>query len=164
MKDKYIINVLNFTQSYEVSHEEKFEVGEPKDVKNLLNDLYSLGKLTREHFVMIGLDTQNFVTCVYTVHIGSLSASMVAIRESFFTAVQNNCASVIFAHNHPSQSVPVKPSREDIRVSNRLMVCGVLIGIDVLDSIIVSENNYYSMAENDDIQINQELIERIQTM
>ncbi|WP_416350412.1 JAB domain-containing protein [Mammaliicoccus lentus] len=163
MRENYIINFVKFTASYEVTEEEKFEVSEPKDVKTFLNDLTDIGFLHTEHFVMIGLDSQNVVTCVHTVHIGGLMASIVDIRASFFAAIHNNCASVIFAHNHPSQS-KAKPSLADIKTSKKLSLSGNILGIEVLDSIIVSGNDYYSMAENGDIEGSENIAEIIENL
>ncbi|WP_285228948.1 JAB domain-containing protein [Mesobacillus foraminis] len=47
---------------------------------------------------------------------------------------------------HPSQNV--KPSNEDISVTQRLVECGRILGIEVLDHIIVNAKaEYYSMKE-----------------
>uniref|UniRef100_UPI003F849B5E JAB domain-containing protein n=2 Tax=Staphylococcus shinii TaxID=2912228 RepID=UPI003F849B5E len=51
----------------------------------------------------------------------------------------------LFAHNHPSQDVT--PSVNDIMVGKRLKLIGELLSIDVLDSLVVSNNNYTSLEE-----------------
>ncbi|MDQ0161187.1 DNA repair protein RadC [Bacillus alveayuensis] len=48
-------------------------------------------------------------------------------------------------HNHPSGDP--SPSREDIEVTKRLVECGKLIGIDLLDHIIIGEQKYVSLKE-----------------
>lgn len=51
--------------------------------------------------------------------------------------------SVLLFHNHPSRNV--KPSREDIAVTDQLIQACALIGIPVTDHIIVGNaKEYYS--------------------
>jgi DNA repair protein RadC len=52
---------------------------------------------------------------------------------------------VIFIHNHPSGDPA--PSREDIKITERLVRAGDIVGIKVLDHIIIGENTYTSMME-----------------
>lgn len=66
-------------------------------------------------------------------------------REVFKTAFLQNAASIILAHNHPSQNVT--PSQEDIDVTKRLQEAGQLLGVEVLDHLVISETNYLSLKE-----------------
>ena len=102
-KEQYILKVLDLVQDYQVMEDERFQISQPSDVVKLLQK--EIGSFTREHFVMIGLNTKNEVTTLYTVHIGTLDMSIIHPRDSFQAAIINNCKSVIFAHNHPSQDV-----------------------------------------------------------
>lgn len=106
-----------------------------------------IGDEDREVFLVICLNVKNNVVAVHRAHIGSLNASIVHAREVFKSAILNNSASIIVAHNHPSGNV--EPSREDINVTKRLHEAGKILGIDLLDSLIVSDNmhNYYSLKE-----------------
>ena len=47
--------------------------------------------------------------------------------------------------NHPSGEL--QPGKEDIDVTKRLTQCGNLLGIEVLDHLIISKDNFYSFAE-----------------
>ena len=49
------------------------------------------------------------------------------------------------AHNHPSGD-PTE-SMEDIKITERLVEAGKIIGISVLDHIIVGDGNYISLKE-----------------
>lgn len=142
-KEQYILKVLDLVQDYQVMEDERFQISQPSDVVKLLQK--EIGSFTREHFVMIGLNTKNEVTTLYTVHIGTLDMSIIHPRDSFQVAILNNCKSVIFAHNHPSQDVT--PSVNDIMAGKRLKLIGELLSIDVLDSLVVSDNNYTSLEE-----------------
>lgn len=64
-------------------------------------------------------------------------------------AILNNSNSIIIAHNHPSGDT--EPSNEDIKVTDRLVECDKILGIEVLDHIIVGEG-YYSFKEKGKIR------------
>lgn len=89
---------------------------------------------------------ENNVVAVHRCHVGSLNSSIVHPREVFKSAILNNVASVILAHQHPSGDI--KPSMEDINVTKRLVEAGKLLGIEVLDHLIVnSDNSFTSLKE-----------------
>lgn len=104
-----------------------------------------LGDSPSEQFVSILLDTKNRVIGFHVVTVGVLDASLVHPRETFRAAVILNASSVIIAHNHPSGDLT--PSKEDWAVYRRMQDAGKVIGIDVLDSIVVSNTEGLSMEE-----------------
>ena len=53
----------------------------------------------------------------------------------------------IFIHNHPSGDP--QPSKQDLGFTDRIMACGDLMGIEVLDHLIIGENSYTSLKERD---------------
>lgn len=102
-------------------------------------------KAEKEHFCAFYMDTQNKIINREIVSIGTLNASLIHPRECFKTAIRQNCCAVIFAHNHPSGYL--EPSDDDIAVTKRLINAGKLIGIEVLDHVIVTNESYYSLKE-----------------
>ncbi len=94
-----------------------------------------LGPVDREHFVVILLDRKNAPIGINTVSIGSLTASVVHMRETFKAAILANAAAILCGHNHPSGDP--EPSREDRALTQRLVEAGKLLGIAVLDHIVL---------------------------
>lgn len=122
---------------------EDYTVSSPKDIAfYMINEMKNLKK---EYFKLIMLNTKNKIISIKDVSIGNLNSSIVHPREVFIEAIKNSSASVILCHNHPSGDP--SPSREDILVTNRLKECGVLLGIDVLDHIIIGNETYISLKE-----------------
>lgn len=70
-------------------------------------------------FLLCVLNTKNNVVAVHRCHIGSLNSSIVHPREVYKSAILNNAANVILAHQHPSGDI--KPSMEDINVTKTLV-------------------------------------------
>ncbi|UOE78410.1 JAB domain-containing protein (plasmid) [Parageobacillus thermoglucosidasius] len=101
-----------------------------------------IGNEDREVFLVMVLNTKNELVAIHRCHVGSLNASIAHPREIFKAAILNNGASIIVAHNHPSQNKT--PSREDLEVTKRLAEAGRLLGIELLDHLIVTETDYYS--------------------
>lgn len=118
-------------------------VRSPEDGYQLLKQF--LGKVDREYFVVVCLDTKNQPTAINICYIGSLNASLVHPRECFKPAILSNAASILVGHNHPSGQS--EPSREDVEVTKRLVDAGKILGIDVLDHIVLGDGEYVSLKE-----------------
>ncbi len=84
------------------------------------------------------LDTKLKVIGAHIVTTGVLDASLVHPREAFRAAIIANASAVIFCHNHPSEDTT--PSREDMSVLEQMELAGKQLGINVLDSIVISAN------------------------
>lgn len=120
----------------EVEGVENYIVRSPQDGAILASKF--IGDDDREVFFVMCLNTKNNVVAVHRCHVGGLNVSLVLPREVFKSAILNNSASIIVSHQHPSGDTT--PSREDIDVTKRLVECGKLLGIEVLDHIIVNHN------------------------
>ncbi len=103
------------------------------------------GKM-KEHFFVILLDTKHRYVCHELVSMGTIDSTIVHPREIFTLAVREQAAAVIVMHNHPSNDC--NPSTEDRAVTTRLIEAGKILGIDVLDHVIVSDDNSYSFRDN----------------
>lgn len=126
-----------------LTYDDRYIIRTPEDGANyVMNDMRFL---TQEHFVCLYLNTKNQVLHRQTIFIGSLNASIVHPREVFKEAFRRSAASIICFHNHPSGDPT--PSREDIEVTNRLVECGKMMGIEILDHLIIGDNKYVSMKE-----------------
>lgn len=119
------------------------KITSPQDVIPFVQRL--IGDEDREIFLVLCLNTKNQIKAVHRCHIGSINASIVSPREVFKAAILNNAMCIMVAHNHPSGNC--QHSREDVEVSKRLMECGKMLGIEVLDSLIVSPSNGISLRE-----------------
>ncbi|MCK1991710.1 JAB domain-containing protein [Peribacillus muralis] len=127
----------------QLNDQDRYVIRSPEDGANYCME--EMRFLSQEHFVCLYLNTKNQVLQKTTVFIGSLNASIVHPREVFKEAFRRSAASIICLHNHPSGDPT--PSREDIEVTKRLVECGRIIGIEVLDHIIIGEHKYVSLKE-----------------
>jgi DNA repair protein RadC len=101
--------------------------------------------LKKERFICAMLDSKNRLFKDIQVSDGTLTSSPVHPREVFRYAIKEAAASVLFVHNHPSGDP--SPSRDDLAITDRLVETGRIVGINVLDHVIISDNRYISLKE-----------------
>ncbi|QWG92824.1 JAB domain-containing protein [Bacillus mycoides] len=104
-----------------------------------------IGDEDREVFLVICLDTKNKINAIHRAHVGSINASVIHPREIFKCALLNNSFSLLCFHNHPSGDPTA--STEDIEVTKRLKKCGLILGVEVLDHIIIGKHRFVSLRE-----------------
>lgn len=140
MKLKKVVEIVRIKQVInELEWNDRFTVRSPEDAAQVATEF--IGEDDREVFFVMCLNTKNDVVAVHRAHVGALNSSLVVPREVFKAAILNNSAAVIFAHQHPSQNV--SPSREDIDVTKRLVECGRILGIEVLDHLVINASGKY---------------------
>jgi DNA repair protein RadC len=115
----------------------------PKAVATFLQE--KIGREKKEHFYFLALDSKNNLVKMNNVSIGILDSSLVHPREVFKEAIQASAAKVIVAHNHPSGDL--EPSEGDLIITQKLVEAGKILGIEVVDHIIVTSNNFLSFKE-----------------
>ena len=76
---------------------------------------------------------------------GGLSETVVDPKTIFGMALQHQATGVIMVHNHPSGSL--KPSQNDINLTKRIGDAGKIMGINILDHLIISDEGFYSFAD-----------------
>lgn len=103
----------------------------------------------REVIFVLNLDASGNVLNMNMATMGSISEAYISPSEIFKTAILSNAIGIILMHNHPSGD-PL-PSEADISMTKRMMECGNLMGIQVVDHIIVAgiSGDYYSMRKAD---------------
>ncbi len=115
---------------------------DPEAVATLVVPL--LGAADREHCVAVMLDTKHRVIEAITVSVGSIDHTFMSPREILRDALLANAAATVVAHNHPSGDP--EPSRDDERVTRRIVEAGRLVGVEVLDHLVVGGGSWVSLA------------------
>lgn len=108
-----------------------------------VGQLKDLRSKKQECFVVLTLDGANRLISNEIVFQGTLDRSIIHPREIFARAIEDRAASIIVAHNHPSGNA--SPSEEDIAATKRIQEAGELLGIKVLEHIIVTKNEQWSI-------------------
>lgn len=127
----------------------KIKIQSSKDVAKVFQDLLALEDSIdqeKEHYYVMHLDIRSQVKLVELVTIGILSSSLVHPRETFRRAVIAGSASIIIAHNHPSGEAD--PSDEDTKITKKIFEAGQVLGINMLDHIVFTNDSYFSFKNN----------------
>ncbi len=104
-----------------------------------------LGALEHEVFAALLLDSQNRLIRYVELFRGTLAQTSVYPREVVKTALTENAAAMIFAHNHPSGVA--EPSRADELLTQALRQALALVDVRVLDHLVVAGAEITSFAE-----------------
>ena len=118
-------------------------LGCPRDVFERVGR--RIASLEHEVFLAIALDTKHRVVGQHRVADGGVCSVEVLPRDVFTGVVREAAAAVIFVHNHPSGDP--SPSTADEELTRRLTAAGVLVGVQVLDHVIVTNDGYYAFSE-----------------
>ena len=133
-KNENEIKVVNVRLVKEPSLHSTKEVTSPEAVMEVVAG--ELKNYDREVFAILNLKTNGKPINLHICSIGTLDATMVNPREAFKAIILSNAASFICVHNHPSGNC--EPSQDDIAVTERMVKCGELMGIKMLDHIIIA--------------------------
>ena len=98
-----------------------------------------------EVFAVIFLNRANKINHYEVISEGGITGTVADPRIILKKALSHDAVNLILCHNHPSGSI--KPSRADEELTKKISDAASYLDIKVLDHIIVSEEGYYSFAD-----------------
>ena len=98
-----------------------------------------------EEFKVLFMDHGNQVLGLRNMGRGSVSSVVVDTRLILHVALSCNCSGIILGHNHPSGRL--RPSNADDSLTKQIGIGCEAIGIKLLDHLIISDECYYSYAD-----------------
>ncbi len=113
------------------------------DVFNLYRPV--IADLPHEEFWITLLNRANKVRHRFNISKGGITGTVIDVRLILKKALENNASSIVLCHNHPSGNI--QPSDADIQITKKLKEAGKIMEIPVLDHLIVTENGYFSFAD-----------------
>ena len=139
-KASQILSSIELSRRYLIKQNKK--ITSANDVYEELKEYHNK---KQEYFLALYLDGANHLIQTKIITIGILNQSLVHPREVFSYAIEKRCASIIVAHNHPSGIL--EASNEDINVTKRLKESGKILGIELLDHLIITNDGFVSLKE-----------------
>ena len=101
--------------------------------------------LPHEEFHVLLLNRTNLLIRKENVSKGGISGTVVDPKIVFKLALSYQASSIVLCHNHPSGNL--KPSTEDISLTKKIKEAGRFLEIPILDHVIISDNGYFSFAD-----------------
>lgn len=122
---------------------EKKIIRSSKDIFEFFHPV--LADLPHEEFWVVFLNRSNKIIDKLKISQGGLSGTVIDVRLIMKSAIEKLASSIILCHNHPSGNL--KPSKSDIDITKKLRDAGEIMEIKVLDHIIVTDESYFSFAD-----------------
>jgi len=122
---------------------EKAVITNSSEIANYLR--IALKDYRHEVFAVIFLNRANKINHFEIISHGGITGTVADPRIILKKALEEDAVSIILSHNHPSGSL--KPSRADEALTIKIKEAARLLDITVIDHIIVSEEGYYSFAD-----------------
>lgn len=142
----YLIPEYKLTCSLRVKQSELVKVQRSADAVNYLRCCYEPDTISvKEFFYVLFLNRANKVTGFYKAGEGGLTGTVADPRIILQTALMAGATSIVLSHNHPSGNTT--PSRQDEELTNKIKSAATYFDIKVLDHVIITEDEFYSFAD-----------------
>ena len=142
----YKSNLPQITLKLKKGEELNCKILKSSDAADLFRKIWDVDSLTiYESMICIFLNRQNNTLGWFKISQGGLSGTVCDNRLILSTALNCLASGIILCHNHPSGNL--KPSNADIGVYKRLNEACKLMDMQLLDSLILTEDSYMSMAD-----------------
>ncbi len=122
---------------------EKSVVNSSSDIARYLQT--KLKDYRHEVFAVLFLNRANKINHFEIVSEGGITGTVADPRVILRKALEQDAVNIILCHNHPSGSL--KPSRADEQLTTKIKEAARFLDITVMDHVIVSEDGYYSFAD-----------------
>ena len=149
MKKTYKSTISEYSLKYTKTDIQKTKIITSENACSVIKKFYFDDINIYESFFILLLNRANNTTGFAKISQGGTAGTVVDIKIIAKYAVESLSSAVIICHNHPSGNI--KPSEADINITKKIKDALLLLDISLTDHIILSENNYYSFADNGDL-------------
>lgn len=121
----------------------KTRVTRSEDIADFLRAM--LEHRQKEVFAVVFLNRNNTITHLEIISEGGLTGTVADPRVILKKALEHNATGIILCHNHPSGNR--RPSKADEAITQKIKQAASLLDMTVMDHIIVSNEGYFSFAD-----------------
>jgi DNA repair protein RadC len=136
---------IQISYSSKVPRSELRKITSSKDAYDIALNIWPASIEHRECFVILLLNRANKVLGYSVISTGGLSGTVADPKVIFQVALKANASSLLLMHNHPSGNL--QPSDADLKLTRKLKSAGDLLDLPVIDHLIVTDDRYYSFAD-----------------
>ena len=140
-----IASEIGITYHNSIPTSEMQKITQSSAAYDLLRSIWNDQIELYESFYVLYMNRANKVLGYRCISQGGISGTVVDPKAVFQAALLANASSLIMAHNHPSGNM--QPSEADNKLTKKLIAAGKVLDIDVLDHLIMDTNNFYSYAD-----------------
>jgi DNA repair protein RadC len=118
-----------------------------QDAEQLFRSFIDTARIDLKEFFWVMLLTHSHhVLGISEIAVGDTGEVAIPKKEIFQLCLAAHSSAVILCHNHPSGSL--NPSPADIALTKDLVSFGELVDVKILDHLILTSEDYYSLAEH----------------
>lgn len=137
---------ISVTFDKKVKKSELVKISNSRDIADLLREVFNKDTFDwTEEFIILCLNQNNRVVGFHKVSSGGITGTVADPRVILTTALNCCATSLILSHNHPSGNL--LPSRADEELTKKIKMAASYFDIRILDHVIVSDEGYYSFAD-----------------
>ena len=123
---------------------ERAVIKESNDIYNIFHPL--LCDSPQEEFWLLLLNQAAKVIDKVRISQGGIDQTTVDVRSVMREAILVRATQIAMVHNHPSGNL--KPSNEDINITNKIKKASDLLNIRLIDHVIVTDGSFYSFHDH----------------
>lgn len=146
MKKTYKSTISEYSLKYTKTDIQKTKITTSESASNVIRKFYFDDINIYESFFILLLNKANNTTGFAKISQGGTAGTVVDIKIIAKYAVDSLSSAVIICHNHPSGNK--QPSDADLNITKRIKDALLLLDIKLIDHIIITENDFYSFADN----------------
>jgi DNA repair protein RadC len=138
---------INVKFKNNVKRAELFKITSSVDASKCFREIFNADTINwTEESIILCLNRANQVIGFHKTSSGGTTGTIMDAKVIFTIALKSMAQGLIIAHNHPSGQL--KPSEADIKITKSLKEAGKLLDIPIMDHLIMTDEGYYSMADN----------------
>jgi DNA repair protein RadC len=122
------------------------QIHNSKDSSDYIRQFFSTDLEIYESFFLLLLNRSNRTIGYVKISQGGCVGTIVDVKIIAKYCIESLAQGVILCHNHPSGNT--SPSESDIAITKNIKTVLALFECQVLDHIILTDDNFYSMADN----------------
>ncbi len=124
---------------------ERAKICSSRDAADYIRNFYQDDINIYESVFILLLNRSNQTVGYAKISQGGISGTVVDIRIILKYAIESLSCGVIMAHNHPSGQLKASP--QDMQITKKLREALQWMDISLLDSLILTSESYFSMAD-----------------
>jgi DNA repair protein RadC len=143
------MKVSEIKVSYSNTNRNRIKITKSEDVFDIAKRYWNIDTIElKEEAKVLLLNRANIVIGIYNLSTGGVTACIIDIKLILSVALKSVASSIIMIHNHPSGNL--KPSKADIEISKKLKEAASILDLVLLDHLIISKEDFYSLSDNAD--------------
>lgn len=146
MESQYKVCEVTLSYQPKIKSSEREKVLSSENAYKILLSVFDQETVQhKESMKVLLLNRANKVLGVCSISEGGINETSADVRIIMQAAILGSASAIILVHNHPSGEL--RPSKEDDGLTQRVKEVAKLMGIQLYDHLIITDESYYSYGD-----------------